>query len=474
VRSTPRALLRLLYLELRRNPWPWAVPLVAALFVFDPYRSAMGYPPLWDLRASVIPNKLLPDFVAFAAGFSAWAGSRDGRRKTADMVTATAWAGWGRRCVTLAATVCWVLAALGVLVAVLYVATARQATWGGAPWWPVAVTAAALVALCAAGFAAGEFFPGRFTAPLAAVGAFFVSLVGFQQAVGETGGYALLSPSASVPNLDIGVFYHYLPDLAIAQVMFLAGIAAVAVGALGRSPAADGSPRLRVAAAAVAVAGLAAAGTAVGLAGTARATPHGVVVPALHAAAADQPIAYTPVCGRAVVPVCVHPAFRSVLPALTAALGPVLRVTAGLPGAPVQVRQVPSRRVIESFAALTGAPPVFALPLDELPGSFGTTTASFRRDLQALYVTAFVTGHGAPDPAGSPVQQAVELALLRAAGNVSFEQGRPHDPLAAKAQATIVAAADRFAALPAGTRRGWLGTHLPLLRAGRVTMAQLP
>ena len=94
---SPMSLWRLLGLELRRNAMPWMFPLLAALFVFDPFRTAMDYPPLWDIRASVVVNKLLPDFVAFVAGVAAWMGSRDSRRHTADLVTATPrprWAAW--------------------------------------------------------------------------------------------------------------------------------------------------------------------------------------------------------------------------------------------------------------------------------------------------------------------------------------------------------------------------------------------
>ena len=36
------------------------------------------------------------------------------------------------------------------------------------------------------------------------------------------------------------------------------------------------------------------------------------------------------------------------------------------------------------------------------------------------------------------------------------------------------AAAQRFAALPAATRHAWLAAHLAALRAGRITLAQLP
>jgi hypothetical protein len=482
-RSSPTAIWRLLYLELRRNPWPWVVPLIVALFVFDPYRTAMGYPPVWSVRASVIPNKMLPDFVAFVAGVAAWIGGRDARRQTADIVVVTPRPGWARRGATLAATICWVLAVYLVFVAVLYVVFAQQATWGGPPWWPVAVAAAALAAICAVAFTVGELFPGRFTAPLAALGAVFVSLVTFQEAIGETGGYALLSPSATVPGIDTGVFYHTMPDLPIAQVMFLAGVAVAAVGVLGLAPGVDSGPRLRRAAAVVTLAGLAASGTAVGLAGTARPTPRGVVIPALHDAASDKPIPYTAVCGHAVVPVCVHPAMRAGLASLTAAVAPVLREVAGLPGAPGRVTQIPSGGdLMESRAVLHGSPPDLGLPLTELPGSFGVGTGEFNQDVRTLLVTAFVTGTGGPSAAGSPAQQAVEWALLARTGlpltpprapQVPPGPGSPPGSTAA-AQRQIYVAAHRFAAVPAAAGHTWLAHHLAALRAGRITLAQLP
>ena len=127
----------------------------------------------------------------------------------------------------------------------------------------------------------------------------------------------------------MAIFYPYLPDLAITQVLFLAGLAAAVLGALGLRAAAGGR-WLRCAAAVAAAAGLAAAGTGVGLAGTARLEAHGmIVIPALHDTANDKPIAYTPVCSHAAVPVCLHPAYRSLLPAVTAALGPLLSEVAG-------------------------------------------------------------------------------------------------------------------------------------------------
>ena len=98
---------------------------------------------------------------------------------------------------------------------------------------------------------------------------------------------------------------------------------------------------MRWIAAAITVAGVAAAGTAVGLAGTARLSADGIVIPALHDAASDRPFGYTPRCGQAAgVPVCVNPAYARWLPDLTAGLGPVFSEVAGLPGAPVRGTQV--------------------------------------------------------------------------------------------------------------------------------------
>ena len=74
------------------------------------------------------------------------------------------------------------------------------------------------------------------------------------------------------PDPGVGTFYAYLPDLPIAQVMFLLGLTAAVLGALAL-PTGSGLRSLRRSAAAVTTAGLLAAGTAVALAGTGRWTP---------------------------------------------------------------------------------------------------------------------------------------------------------------------------------------------------------
>ena len=386
VRPTRRA--RLLRLELHHSTMIWLLPLLGALFYFDAFRTATAYPPFWFVRSSVILNHLVPDFSLFAAGVAAWTGSREGRRQTVDLVTIAARPRWATALASFAATTIWTLAAFLGCVSALYGFTATQASWGGPPWWPVAAGAAVLCAFCALGFAAGLLLPGRFTAPLAALVAFLVLIVAFLVVRRESHPtLALLSPMNSVPHGDAGVFFHYFPDLDIVQIMFFAGIALAVLGGLGLATA-SGSRIVRRIAAVVTAVGLAAAGTGVGLAGTARVEANGVVIPAVHDAASDRPIAYTPVCQQGAIPVCVQPAFRAYLPDLVATLNPLIHEFAGLPGAPVRVEQSDSSTVpalsvalsateidtlVGASATLTGNPPVLHLALTELPSQPRTT-----------------------------------------------------------------------------------------------------
>jgi hypothetical protein len=494
---------RLVWLELRHNVMPLMLPVIAALFWFDSYRPSTGQAPLWVLRTfwNMGQGHTIIDFGPFVAGVAAWMGSRDARRGTADLVTATARPRFAAQLVTWAATAIWAVGAYLVFVGVMFAVYAQQSVQGSPPWWWVAVGAAAVTAFSAAGFAVGASFPSRFAAPLAAFGGFLAMMMSSQTGFSEPSGWPLILPTNSNGNYQplSGIFYPYLPDLLIARVMFLAGIAVMALGLLGL-PASAGGPRLRRAALVVTLAGVAASGTGVGLASTARLGPHGLVIRALHDAANDRPIRYTPVCGHAAgVPVCLNPAFRGYLPDMTAALSPVLSEVAGLPGAPARVSQVAGRYSSGEGGAgyqvtLSGRPTVLNVPLDSLsslPGSFGGTASQLDQELRLLVAHAFV---GAGNGAGTPAQQAVQAALMQGAGVPFAAQpsalgiyGLPswalatgHGPAAGPGPVTgpgpatgpVYAAARRFAALPAATRHAWLAAHLAALRSGGLTLAQ--
>jgi hypothetical protein len=518
-RSTPPAAgaARLLRIELRRSPMLWLLPVLAVLFYVSTYRPAMDNPPFWNIRGAMIQSHTMLVFAPLLAGAGAWVGSRDGRRGLVDLVGVTAVPRWAAQLATWAAATIWAEALYLAGVGILYGVTAHQGAWGGPLWWPVAVGTATVAASCALGFVAGVRLPGRFTAGLAAL-VVFLALAGGAFAIQDNARYAQIWPlnvQGPFPSASYGIFYPYLPDLAIAQVMFLAGLAAAALGALGL-PARAGGRWLRGAAAAVTVAGLAAAGTAVGLAGTARVEAHGMVIPAVHDAASDRPTPYTPVCSRGAVPVCLQPAYRAFLPGITAALAPALEAVADLPDAPVRITQVavtsvqrdPSNGISFGGPVLIGNPPVLYLPLSgiTLPGEGDTPAAQFtgplRSQVAASVLNALVglrgqsglrgggpqgiVAGGRPHSGpGTMAQLAVASALAKVAGLLSTAPRGVRTPPggaippAPGAGLSIgagpeQAASQRFAALPAAARHAWLVTHLAALRAGRITPRQIP
>jgi hypothetical protein len=515
---------RLLRLELRRSPMLWLVPVAAAFFWFDAYRNAMTNPPLWGLRVATMQVSALLDFVPPVVGAAAWVGSRERRRHIADLLAVTARPRWARQLAAWAAIAGWAVLAYLICTGVLYGVTAGQGAWGGPPLWPVAVGTAGVVALSAVGFAVGALIPSRFTAPLAAVGLWLAA--GLSSAAAHFGdSYGQISPAntgVAGPSSWFGIFYHYLPDLSMAQVLFLAGLGAAALGTIGL-PAASGGRWLRGGAAVLAVAGLAAAGTGIALAGTARLDSRSgmTMIPALHDAASDRPVPYTPVCSHTAIPVCVHPAYQAFLPGLMTALRPVISEVGGLPGAPARVAQVsPSFQPAQATginisgpagcadcppgpgspargsSSVSGSPPasggrviplLLALPL---PGQSAdgrvVTTAEFAGTVQSIIAPEIVyallapaASRAAQGPAG-PARAAVAAALLKDAGvpPLSDRQdgfGAPGSSVPGPAPGSpAYAAAQRFAALPAAARHAWLVRHLAALRAGRITLAQLP
>jgi hypothetical protein len=327
---------------------------------------------------------------------------------------------------------------------------------------------------------------------LVAVGAFFALALSTQPIQGSQS-YWQISPVVSGPwdfgpAPGVATFYPYLPDLSIAQVMFLAGLTIAILGALAL-PNGSGVRWLRRPAAVITTAGLLAAGTAVALAGTGKLDAHGMIaIPALHDTANDRPLRYSPVCSRTAIPVCLNPACTSYLPATAVALTPVLNEIAGLPGAPTRVSQAAAtyhqdtgNSVSVSMAgpSLSGTPPVFRLLLPfQLPGPSMSTSelAAAVRSTAGPALVASVVGDG---PGATPAQRAVAAALRTSVGlpeavlRSAPTRQRPSGAIV-PLPAPVQAAARRFAALPALSRHAWLVQHLAVLRAGRITLAQLP
>jgi hypothetical protein len=501
---------RLMRLELRHNAMPWLLPLAIALFGVITYRKMLAMPPFWYVRAASTQSGMVLDFIMPVAGAAAWMGSREARRRVADLLETVARPRFVRLLAIWAATSCWAVAGCLLCLAAAYWATSQRASWGGPLWWPAAVAVASMPAFAALGLGAGVLVPSRFTAPVVTIAAFFVVALTTELIVGSQS-YWQISPIVSAPwdvgpDLGVATFYPYLPDLSIAQVMFLAGLTVAVIAAAAGLPRVSGPRRLRIAAAVAATAGLLTAGTAADLAGTGRLAAHGMIaIPALHDAADDRPLQFTPVCSRTAIPVCLNPAYAADLPAAASALGPVLSQVAGVPGAPVRIIQSGTtylqgsrNQVAISLAGpvVSGTPPVYRFVLPDQLGGLQLSPDQLRAVLRATgpAVIARVVGDG---PTASAAQRAVAAALLMAggvpyravaAGRVSgvlatgtpvprSELSRAHRVRGTgpgSMPAPVVAAALRFKALPASARRAWLVRNVGALRAGRIALAQLP
>jgi hypothetical protein len=210
----------------------------------------------------------------------------------------------------------------------------------------------------------------------------------------------------------------------------------------------------------------------------------------VHNGADDAPITYIPACGRAAgVSVCLNPAYRRWLPDVTAALAPVLAEVAGLPGAPVRAAQVAASYPSGGDGppqpvTVGGYPPVLRMQLGllDMPGPcgfcVGPTAEQFADELRLLFAHGFVGAGGGP---GSPAQQALQAALLQGAGIpfaaqpglMAFTENFPGSG-PGSATGPVYAAARRLASLPAAARHAWLAAHLAALRAGQLTLPDLP
>jgi len=253
---------------------------------------------------------------------------------------------------------------------------------------------------------------------------------------------------------------------------------------------------LAVAAAGGVACGVTAAAAAFSLAGTARySLATGWEIPALHDAADDQPVPYTPVCKGSAFTVCVHPAFAPYLGAMSAALQPAAAEIAGLPGALARAKMT----LGYTQPAVAGTTSVYDYSVEQEGfASFWATpamarTAGWEQAEQQNFITWFVSGPAERDsPGPTPAQEAVAIALLAKIGapvpqypqfsqpgtqlggrsTPSASGGSGTQPTASAAQ--ITAAASGLESLSSVTLHAWLAANIAALRSGTITLAQLP
>lgn len=445
-------MIRLLRIEARHNAVPWVLPLLAVLLGITPLARNLTPVALWlDRSVDVAGSVQLVG--PFAAGTAAWMASRAGRRAMGDLLASTPRDAWSRVLATWLVSAGWIVAFYIGLSVVFFSLTAGQATWGSLLWWPVVVGLVSAVACSAVGFVVGLRFPSRFTTPLVAVGV-LAAILGTRSAAADarTLGIGLLSPIYPTFGLDASVFYRPLPDLAVIQFMLYMGILALAVGLMGW--------RRRVGVALTAI-GVGLAATAGVLVTQARLDGPSIVV----FSKASEVVPYTPVCSDTPFPICVHPAYAGghELSVLSTVIDDIVEPVLGIPGMPVRASQTAGDHAF----GVQGDPPTLPFTNFIIHGTALRPTQFDRIFRADLALSLFLGPRTAPRQANA-VQRALALYVVQ-------QSHSPADPtLLSTEDYAVTSAASRFAALPTEARATWLSTHLTAIRAGQLTVEEIP
>lgn len=391
------------------------------------------------------------------AGIAAWMAGRERRRGLAELLHTTARASFPRLLATLAGTLCWGVLAYSAFVIFALLWTARRATWGGPDGWPILVGLLALALYATFGFLIGTVLPSRFAAPLVALAVFAVQVSLLPLANAFLSFYPLQWVFL-VTHVDTTVWFGSRPAVAPFQALFSVGLTILGLVGLayyrGRP-----HPLWSVASVLLALALVTASIVGVLQRAPTRAQMREYWYP-------DRPArAYTPVCSAAPLPVCVHPAYAAALPQVSADLNDLLAPLIGVPGFPSHAEQsAPS--TISRAVQVAGALPY---ALDTYNTYNARTTALFC----AIYAcpTDTLVPVGTLQP-GDPARTVIAAWLWdRVEGQTYSSFGSCG---VGGYTSDACAAAARFAALDPQAQHEWLVAHFADLRAGRLTLEDLP
>lgn len=450
---------RLLAIEARRSAMLPMLPVLAVLLVLSPIARHLTPVALWLSRSNDVQSSVQA-MGPFVAGVAAWMAAREHRRDIGDLLTGTPYPRLMRWLATWVATIGWAVLSYAAVAAAMFAITTRQASWGHPVVWPVLSGLTSLLACAVLGFVAGRLLPGRFTAPLAAIGVFVTMAASMEWALT---GHWLGRLSPIYPSIRESPFFPTDPSLAVAQIVCYLGVMTTA-GGLPALSVRDAAPTMRrggVAAATVGALLIAAATLLVyrspvgDLGRTTQHPPKAV-------------LAYTPVCATDPLPICVHPAFRAELPALETALAPIAAPLTGTPAMPSGITQARPGPPDTSMHGAGGTALALGFGNFELHGN--TITPDLARSyLQTRFALALVTAPpytNAPAKPG-PAQRAVARYLLHQAADTPDPHLLPPSP-------PDDAAAQRLAALGPRSRQAWFADHAAALRGGTLTAADLP
>jgi hypothetical protein len=457
----------LLWIELKRCHGILIAPLVAALAIWMIRQN--------DLRDGVVlwseVSREVYDITwmmsAFGAAFAAWVVGRSQRRRI-DTQEDTSAIPVGRvSLIAIVAASIWMFASYLVVFTYMAIPAIRFATWDGPEWPVLALGALAIVVPVMVGGLVGQFGRSILVPPVVLVAVLALNV--FASDSGRKYQEATLIPLAFKPTFDNSIGISLPTTLMWTYALFLVafGLVAVAILLLIRQKSA-----LRI------VLGMAALIVAFSSAGQVLSSDlldYNTLperTPDETAGGSGQLVAYDPVCEVATsVEVCVHPAFSSLLDDVVAAANAVFPQLAGLSGVPVRIEQYVGQSFYQDPEAFdfalwdrhSAARAVAMLTGNIVAGggSFSSLTAS------QCVITAWLTR----DLEAGPT---CVSGLIRES-RIGENQTQAKSPeLASAGEAQLQAKVDSFAALGPEPQRAWLESNWDALRAGEISLEEMP
>ncbi len=471
-------ILGLVRIEARRSIGLWAfIPLIliAGWLARDLIPVRVW---LWPETSHAIRMTLII-LGPLAAGVAAWMAGRDRRRKIGDLLATMPCPAPARNLATWSGTALWIAGAYVTAGAVLLGLTAWNATFGSPlPFLPIiAVGILAIITHTALGYLAGHYLPSRFVAPLIAALLYVGQAApAFSSSVGIT----YLSPVMGSVAAD--VFYGVRQDLSLPMAAWLLGLAGTALALVvlrGRRT----WPVWSTLTVAVIVASVGA----------------GTLLTTQPTESADRPvIPYQPVCQDGTITVCVHPAYQRMLPETADIINRMAQPLAGLPGVPTRAEQRTSAdsefekpdwpegtigfwlggaaRVESGYQMLSHS---IAGDLVADPRS-PSMVSYYARMAQIVAAGPGNSGTKAIPPlvGMNPAQEIIaDWLLIRIWGDVCeevYQGGFQCWGWGGASKPDTKAEWERFTALDPAVRRAWFEEHYAALRAGELTLADLP
>jgi hypothetical protein len=466
----------LFWIEIRRSQGYWLLPLMIVLGIYTAIGDLVPDFVLWpSMSRAILESHIVVG--ALTAALGAWLIGRERRRRLDQLLASIPGAGFRRDVLAVAATAFWGLAGFAGIVIWFGGHAVLRATWGGPELDQIGLGITAVVMFAALGVLLGRVVPGRY-GPLVAF-AFVIGLTFVTQALttersdGTTGNPAkFLSPFGLIDGVYVGVFYRLRESLVTEVIVWTLALTVLLLAVMAMC-------RQRSLVTVVALA------SAVGLA-TVAATPlvgrEDVWGPEVYA-----PVAYTPVCEvRDGFEVCVHPAYEGELDEVATSVAALFGPVHGLEGVPIRWEQSDSMMPFDEGSSSGG----FSEPGNEIfmiemvaslfpvedGGLFAPRPAS-----QLVIMDWLVTqsgldlepdlgmGHGFGWPA-----EALTDAGTSGGDMIEVDPVEPERAALVAAEAEIDAAVARFAALTPDEQQAWLEANWDALRAGEITLDEMP